>query len=429
MKKKQRNIIAFIMKIPPGTLQSIKAYERREKRKFRIMLLRDVSGSLREEDERSDKDSGIDSVISCDFSSPARIAEALAPYQDELCAITCRAEAHIARFIQIIPHVPYLRTPTTESLRWATDKLEMRRRFRLLARKYNPLYAVVKDDSKVERKRIINKIGFPLIVKPTNLAQSMLVSICYHEEEFERCLKHTFRKIERVYAERSRIEEPKVIAEQFIEGDLYSVDAYVNGRGHVYFCPLVRVITGKSVGHTDDFTNYIHMSPTGLKKRAIEAAETAATAGIHALGLRNTTAHIELMKHDDEWRLIEIGPRVGGFRDKLHMLSCGIDHALNDILIRLPKKPVIPKKCHSYAATLKWYPKREGVIGSMKGIKKVQELKSFVDIKILRKIGDRFRFAKNGGTAVFTLTLAHADRSVLLADIRRVEKLIDISIL
>jgi putative component of toxin-antitoxin plasmid stabilization module len=134
------------------------------------------------------------------------------------------------------------------------------------------------------------------------------------------------------------------------------------------------------------------------------------------------------MKVDDDWRIIEIGARVGGFRHRLHQLSCDIDHGLNDVLIRLPKAPVIPKKCKGFAATLKWYPKKEGVITKLKGIKRIRELKSVVELNVHKKVGDRCYFAKNGGKAVFTVTLYNHDRAKLLADIRRVEQLVDIQI-
>jgi biotin carboxylase len=424
MKKKlTKNIIAYVMGIPSGTIESIRAYEKREGQKYRVMLIRDESDKKIPGENHSD----LDIVVRCDFSSPQRIAEALAPYQQSLRAITCRSESYISRFIQVIPHVPYLRTPSTESLRWATDKLEMRRRFKLLAPKYSPKYAVVRENTKSERKRLIEKIKFPMIVKPANLAQSLLVTVCYHEEDLKRSLDLAYKHIEKIYKENGRIEMPKMMVEEYMEGDMYSVDAYVNSIGTVYFCPMVRVITGKNIGR-DDFYNYIHMSPTGLKQGTIERAHEAASAGIHALGLRSTTAHVELMKVDDEWRLIEIGPRVGGFRDMLHKLSCDIDHAMNDVLIRLPKRPQIPKKCKGFAATMKWYPKKEGKITKLKGIIKCQALKSVVELQQLKKVGDMCHFAKNGGKAVFTLTLFNVERSKLLADIRRVEQLVDVQI-
>ena len=131
MKKHTRDIIAYVMSVPSGAIESIRTYEKREKQKFRVMLIRDDSDAHVTGEDHP----GLDIVVRCDFNNPARIVEALAPYQNNLRAITCRAEAHISRFIQVIPHVPYLRTPSTESLRWATDKLEMRRRFKLLAPK------------------------------------------------------------------------------------------------------------------------------------------------------------------------------------------------------------------------------------------------------------------------------------------------------
>jgi hypothetical protein len=424
MTKPKRNIIAYVMVLPPGAVESIRAYEKKVQRKFRIMLIRDVRHNASKQKESY---KGLDMLVECNFDIPARIAEALAPYQDELCAITCRTESYMARFIQVIPHVPYLRTPTTESLIWASDKLEMRRRFKLLAKKYTPKYAVVKENTKQERKRVIQKVGFPMIFKPTNLAQSLLVSVCYHEDDLKRVIDHAYRHIKKIYAENGRIETPRIMVEEYMEGDMYSVDAYVSGRGTVHFCPMVRVITGKNVGR-DDFSNYIHLSPTGLKKRSIERAHEAAKAGIHALGLRSTTVHVELMKIDDEWKLIEIGARVGGFREKLHRLSCDIDHSLNDVLIRLPKKPIIPKKCIGFSATLKWYPNKEGKIIAIKGIKKCQELKSFSELKMLKKVGDVCHSAQHGGKAVFFITLFSVERAKLLADMRRVEQLVDVQI-
>lgn len=416
-----QNIIAYVNAVAPASIEAVHAYEKETKQKFRTLIIRD---SRRKEL----KDMGdVDIYITCDFSKPNKIAEALMPYQKDLLAITCRGDMNIPAFAKVIPHVPYLRTPTTESLEWATDKLRMRRRFWLYDKKITPKYAQVKGNTKAERKRIVDKIGFPLIVKPANLAESMFVSICYHEEEFEKTLGTVFRKVRKAYKDNNRNVEPTIIAEEYMEGDMYSVDAYVNSRGTIFFCPLVKVVTGRNIGH-DDFYNYMHFTPTAFKRATIERAEKIAETAIHALGLRNTTTHVELMKIDDEWKVIEIGPRMGGFRHTLYELSCGINHAMNDILIRIPKKPVIPKKCQGAAATLKWFPEKEGIITELKGIKKIRELSSFREIVVNKKVGDRARFAKNGGKSVFNVTLYNKDRSKLLADIRRMEKSVHIKI-
>ncbi len=421
MNKKEKNIIAYVMNIPSSVPASIKAYQKITGKKYKLMLIRDSEIPLPPSMVLHDI------LVSCDFSKPSSIAEALMPYQNALLAITCRGDNNIARFAAVIPHVPYLRTSSTESLMWATDKYEMRKRFKLFDPKVTPKFTRIKENSTAERKRVIGKIGFPMIIKPTNLGASLFVTICYHEEELDSALKTAFKKMPKAYASERRSEVPKIIAEEYMEGDMYSIDSYVNSRGYVYHCPLVRVKTGKDIGH-DDFYNYLQMTPTGLKRHSIEKAHTVAETAIHALGLRNTTTHTELMKIDDVWKIIEIGPRMGGFRDDLHMLSCDIDHSLNDILIRIPKMPIIPKKCKGFAVAMKWFATKEGIITEMKGIKKMETLESFHNIVINKKVGNKAVFARNGGKSIFNVFLYNSERSKLLADIRRLEKLVQIKV-
>jgi S-sulfo-L-cysteine synthase (3-phospho-L-serine-dependent) len=424
--KKIKNIVVYVMSLPDEavTISQLKAYEKTNKTPIRVLLLRD-SRVVTKKDYKAIKD--LDIYLACDFSKPSKIVEALLPYQDELLAITCRSEQFMRRFVEVLPHVPYLRTPSTESLSWASDKYEMRKRFRLYDKKITPKFSLVKSNTLGERERIVKKIGFPMIIKPTNLAASRFVSICYHEEELEATLRTTFRDIKKAYEAEHHLVPPRIIAEEYMEGDMYSVDSYVDSRGKVYHCPLVKVITGKKIGH-DDFYNYLQMTPSGLKPRSIERAHKAAEAGIHALGLRSTTAHTELLKMDDDWKIIEIGARVGGFRHMLHDLSCDINHTLNDVLIRIPKKPVLPKKCKGYAVAMKWFAAKEGIITEMKGTKRLEQLSSFHKIDVNKKVGDKATFARNGGRSVFNLFLYNNDRSKLLADIRRIEKMVEVKV-
>lgn len=417
----KKDIIIYVNSLPDNAAEAVRSLEKERGETYRILLLRD--SRMKHHKDVSD----VDIVLDCDFSNPSKIAKALLGYQDQLLAITCRSESNIARFIDVIPHVPYLRTPSAQSLVWATDKYEMRKRFKIFDPKHTPKFTKIESSSKAERMRIIEKVGFPMVIKPTNLAASTLVSICYHEEELEKTLKKTFRKINAAYQKSNRKEVPQVMAEEFIEGDMYSVDSYVNTRGEVYHCPMVRVKTGKDVGH-DDFYNYLRITPTNLKKESIDAAHERVEIGIHALGLRNTTTHTELIRADGDWKIVEIGPRIGGFRHELHKLSCDIDHALNDIKIRIPQKPSIPKKCKGYAAVMRYYPSDEGTIEQINGLKKIKEIESFKELTVKAKVGDKSYFAKNGGKGIFELTLYNTDRSKLLADIRRVEKNVQVKV-
>lgn len=361
-------------------------------------------------------------------ASETKLRDALLPYQERILVVTCRREGLIPILAKVIPHVPYARTPTVESLEWAIDKILMRRRFTQYSKKITPAYTVVSDSNEASIKKIEKKVSYPLVVKPAGLAQSLLVSICYHREDLEKALRTSFRKIRVLYRSRGLQTEPKILVEQFMEGTLYSIDAYVNSRGEPYFTPPVHVKTGRSIGF-DDFFGYLQMTPTKLNAEEINRANEVVEQGVHALGLRSTTVHAELMKLGPKtWKIIEIGSRVGGFRHKMYKLSFGFSHALNDLLIRIPRKPLISKKRLGYTAVMKWFAKKEGRLVTIRGIKKAKSLESFYDIAINKQKGDICRFAKHGGISVFNITLHNKDRSKLLADIRRLEQNVKIVI-
>jgi len=417
-KNKNRNIILFVNKVPQEAVFSIRKNSKRNKVRYKIALIID---SKKRSKKETSNDNNIDIVITCNLDKPIQVAKSLSPYQDQLLAITCRGDANIPDFIKIIPNVPYLRTPTTGSLLWATNKIQMRQRLRAADKKLSPPSIVISDSTKETLRQIKEKVGFPVILKPAELALSLLVNICYHKEELNETLSKSLRKIKKVYKENDRKQEPKLIAERFLEGDMYSIDAYVTSRGKVRCCPIINVTTGRSIGF-DDFFGYRHITPTLLKKQAINDAEETTAAAIHALGLRSTTVHVELMKTEDGWKIIELGPRIGGFRHKMYELAYGIDHSWNDILTRIPKKPTVPKKSKGWATAMKFFAKEEGRLKQLKGIQKIGDLESLIEIKVNKKIGDRCLFAKNGGKSICDVILFNKNRSELLADIRRIER-------
>jgi len=420
----QKNIILFVGALTGSVVKTLNAFKKNHKGQYRLALLK---SNKRKNPDIEEELETFDFILRCNFDSRKSIVKALKPIERELLAVSCRAESKIPTFAQVIPHVPYQRTPTSESLIWATNKVEMRRRLLAYDPKIAPAFTVVHDASKKTLKKIEESIGFPLVIKPSGLAQSLLVTICFHQDELEKSLKKVFRKINMLYKTTEGRGEPEVLVEQFMDGEMYSVDAYVDSRGTVYFCPMVHIKTGRAIGF-DDFFGYQQITPTLLSKKSTQDAQDTSEKAIRALGLRSTTAHIELYKTEQGWKIIELGPRVGGFRDTMYRLSYGIDHTANDIYIRIPKRPILPRKMLGTSATLKVFAKSEGTIISIKGVKKLSELKSFYHISVNKKIGDKAIFAKNGGKSVFNLTLFNKDRSKLLADVRRMEQSVVIDV-
>lgn len=416
----KKNIILFVGKIYGHLVDAVRLYEKQKKKKIRIAFIYDPKKKPHYQTNKI-LDS-LDISIPCNTSSPIAIQKCLAPYSAEILAATCRGEDQIPLFAKIVPHLPYTKTPTSESLNWATDKILMRKRLYTYNKKITPAFTVATDTKNKTLKKIEEKVGFPLLVKPAGLAASRLVSICFHKEELQKTLTKTFRKINKTYKDTGGTWEPKILVEQFMEGEMYSVDGYVTSKGTVYFCPMVYIKTGRTIGF-DDFFGYQQITPTLLKKASIEQAQNVATQAIHALALRSTTVHIEMMKMEDGWKIIELAARIGGFRQTMYELSYGINHTMNDILIRIPEKPNIPKKIKGYTVAMKFFAKKEGRLTKLTGIKKAQELQSFKKIYINKKIGDTCTFAKHGGSSVFNIIMFNQDRSKLLADIRRLEQM------
>ena len=118
--------------------------------------------------------------------------------------------------------------------------------------------------------------------------------------------------------------------------------------------------------------------------------------------------------------MIEVGPRIGGFRHEMYELSYGIDHSLNDILIRIPKKPILTKKVKGNTAVMQFYSKQKGRLIKVEGVNSVRKLESFHRIELKKKAGEMCDFARNGDDPVFDIVLFNKDRSRLLADIRRI---------
>ncbi len=372
-----------------------------------------------------------DEVLFVDLKNRSAITKALMPYQDTLIAVTARGDQHIPHLVKVIPHVPYLRTPTEESLMWAVNKVDMRKRFDTLDKSLSPEWYIAQDAEDATIIEIEKRMKYPVIVKPTGLTASLLVTQCYHRDELEAALKKVFKKVSifnKIYKPIHDGLELPVLVEGYIDGEMYSIDGVVGSRGGVHFYPPVHVKTGKKIGF-DDFFGYQQLTPTKLNKKSIQKIERATKQAIKALGLRSSSFHCELKRAEDsEWKIIEIAPRVGGFRSELYKSSFGITPYINDVFIRIPKKVNIDKKDLGYTAVLKIFAKKEGAITSISGHKKISNMASVNKIRQNKHKGDRAVFAKNGGSSVFNIFLHNKDRSELLADIRRIEQTLEIII-
>ncbi|HYH36257.1 MAG TPA: ATP-grasp domain-containing protein [Candidatus Saccharimonadales bacterium] len=371
--------------------------------------------------------SGLFKEIVCDFDDPDELQRVLKPYMDRLLAVTCRYEEAIQSFRKVIPFLPYLHTPSPEALLWSTEKPLMRDRLRNYDSKLVPRYQYLEEDDMPQLEKLVRDFKFPVIIKPSGLSKALLVSRCEDLETLRERLAFAFRVIQDVY-DRDRYQgKPAVLVEEMMEGDMYSVDAYVLPDGRVFCLPPVKVVTAHSVG-LPGFYGYERRAPATLPPAELEAAYDTATAAIRALNLSATTTHIEMYRTEEGWKIIEIAARIGGHRDVLYREAYGIEHFYNDLLIRMGKEPSLPSEPIAEAAVLNLYAEREGTIKSIEGIDRARELPSVIHIVTHAGPGDRSLFSTNGGDRVVDAVLRNTDREQLEKDIRELRELIIIEV-
>ncbi len=369
-----------------------------------------------------------DIELAVDMSSIEEIKNALFQEQSRIIAVTTRGESFLKEFKSVIQILPEsVLTPTVNAIDNCSDKSKMREALRAYDESLTPKSIEIKSTDKKHLEQISQKTGFPLIIKPSGLSTSMLVTKCSNFKELQNMAKTTFDKIQESYETHKGRGQIKVLAEEFMSGPLYSVDAYIDSKGEGLFCPAVRTITGAEAGKSD-FYGYLQSIPAGLSEKDKQKMNNYAQKAINAVGLKNSSAHIELILSYKGWKIVEIGPRTGGQRTTMYRLSHNIKHSLNDILTRTNIYQPKLEKFSKYVAYLKFYAEEEGIVEDVNGINEIIKLKSYAKHAMVTGINNQFKFARHGGLGVMNLVLANRNKNILEEDIKNTEKTIKIII-
>jgi len=370
---------------------------------------------------------GVFTEVVCDFTDIQSISSALLPYKDSLLLICVSSDRNQPYFKQLIPHAPYVYAPHESSIDWATNKIQMRQLFA----SHNPDITVKSQLLTEYSARIVNELSqsmqFPVIVKPNGLAASIMVTKAHTPEELSLHLERGFTTLHDVYRRDRGRGVPSIVVEEFIEGDMYSVDSYVSDNGTVWSLPLVKVTTAHSIG-LEGFYSYQIDSDHGLSQSDIENAYHTAEQAAHALHLKSCVAHIELFKTKNGWKVIEVGPRAGGYRQDMYSLSYSVDHAYNELLIKVGLEPVINYEHQCYSSVLNIYSPKEGIIDSITGFDEALTTPHIHRLTLHSKPGDMALFCGNGGKFSVDGVLYDTDKDKLKQRIDSIRQTIKINI-
>ncbi|MFW5702346.1 MAG: ATP-grasp domain-containing protein [Candidatus Dojkabacteria bacterium] len=166
-----------------------------------------------------------------------------------------------------------------------------------------------------ELERISHKFDLPFILKPSNQSGSKGVFLIDSID--------TLRKTVREIKQNANLTSSEWLVEDYIQGKQFSIDAIVDWEGKIKLYPLVEQKTIAS-SLAIDFSQ----TPVSSDKQTVAHIRESVEKLIQEFQLKMCVLHIEI-KYDKEHEkigVIEINPRMGGFRQTLYKYAYGFDY-------------------------------------------------------------------------------------------------------
>jgi len=417
-----KDVAVFINDFYPEIPPALKKLSEKLGRPLQGVMLIDESAQARG-DVRPLQDDSFQEIV-CDFSDDTALHSIVRQFEDRLLFVDATSERSQPYFKLILPHLPYVPGPTERSLEWATHKGQMRHMLAAYNDNLVPRVQIIRDNSDATITSVLGNLSLPYIVKPTGLSASILVNKVTNEDELREAVSHSLSVIHDIYARDAGRGTPELIIEEFMEGDMYSVDLYLNNEGHAWPLQPMRSRTAHSMG-LEGFYEYQLESDLTLDGEAIKAGQETAIQAAHALGLRSCTAHVELYLTATGWKIIELGPRPGGHRQFMYEQAYGIDHAYNEFLVKAGLEPEqLNDTPIAHVAIANTYAQEEGIFEAVEGLDAVRALSSTVQVTVHAKAGTQALPSGKGGKIIVDAQLSNTDKQQLDKDLARLRELI-----
>lgn len=331
--------------------------------------------------------------VVADFSSQKALLATVDTISHSIDAVITTYENYILPTAWIADHLglPGLPVATAEA---CTDKFLMRSLFDNAPKKVSPAFATVASEEDIRQFAAAHT--FPLILKPANLAKSLLVTKSNDLDELVANYGHSVELLQTIYKKYAPNRTPKLIIEEFLEGSIHSVDAFVDHTGEPHVLEqVVDYQTGYDIGYDDNF-HYSRLLPSKLNDADRTALRECAAIGIRALGMKNSPAHVEIIMTKEGPRIVEIGARNGGYRERMHSLANGIDITGAALALALGKTPNVTAIRNDPCAVLELFPKTPGAFTGIKNLETLKTLPSLHYLSVKAKEGEYIGKAADG---------------------------------
>lgn len=265
----------------------------------------------------------------------------------------------------------------------ATDKGEMIKAFETAGVEH-PWYFILK--SKENLMEALPMITYPCVIKPTDNAGNRGVSFANDEAELLSLYDYSHENSH----------SGDVIIEEYMEGQEVSVEIIVyHGVVHIL------AVTDKLTQGKPYFVEIGHSEQSQLGEENVARIKDLATRAVKAIGIDNSPAHVEIMLTKDCPKMVELGARMGGGCITTHLvpLSTGIDMIKSVMDLAMGKEPDVTPKFDKGSA-LRHIVGLDGEIVSIDGLDKARAVPGVTEVTMLKGIGDRVGYFKNGSDRI-----------------------------
>lgn len=357
--------------------------------------------------------------VLCNFSNQQTVLDTVKTLPGGFSGVMTVYENYIlpAAWITHELNLPGLPLSAAEA---CTDKQIMRQAFARAPEPISPAFTEV--SSLQDLKAFAAQHHFPLILKPANLAKSLLVTKNHNIDELITSYQAAQQTIAEIYKKYAPHREPKLLVEEFLQGSIHSVDAFIGQDGIPQVLEnVVDYQTGYDIGHDDNF-HYSRILPSALSKQDQQALRHVAKLGCQALGMKNTAAHIEIIMTPHGPRIVEIGARNGGYRERMHNLANGIDITGAALAVAEGRQPQLVATKNEPCAVLELFPKQAGLFKGLVNEHKLRQLSSLVYISIKPSVGDMVGKAAEGHKMCAVIILHNSNAEQFEADLEFVSQ-------
>lgn len=257
----------------------------------------------------------------------------------------------------------------------------------------------------------------PLIIKPTWWIQSSWVHKIDNIDDLKLAINDISNAFEML--KEKNLTSQNILIEEFISGDMYTIDYFVDEMGNIYSTAPIRVKLWIDYW-INDFCNvarFIHKWDDIDRNKVLDFVKKT----VVWWWIRNTFVHHEF-KINDKWyiKTIEINWRIWWYRLDMYQKWYDIN------LLKMPFDTGIKAwNAVQNMAVFALYPKHEGILIEKNSelINEISKLPSFERIRILdNQIWKKVWFTKNGYSKMGSIVLVNNNNDQFEKDVSMVEK-------